>query len=111
NQTKPPPGVPSKLELAKTAISKLVSTHSSRITFGYTTFQQGSCTQGPSDGVDILDEPGTGSASSILKHVAATVSGGSTNTALAVRKVTADPKMKIPGKPSFVILITDGDPN
>jgi len=102
---------PSKLDIAKAAINTLMQKYGDRIPFGYTTFQQGTCSQSPGDGVDILDEPMPGNKTSLLGHVNATVIGGGTNTALAVRKVAADPAMKDATRPgSYMMLITDGDP-
>lgn len=104
---------PSKMEIAKQAITQLVTTYGKRLPLGFTTFQQGACSVGNKDGVDILVEPKKGTAQQILQQVAAVTTAGSTNTGLAVKKVADLPAMHGPDRPeySYIILITDGEPN
>ncbi len=100
---------PSKLDIARMAITTLMMKYGNTIPFGFTTFQEDlSCT----DGIDILVEPMHASAQAITQKVAAVVSGGGTNTGQAIDKVAADPNMHDPMRPSsYIMLITDGEPN
>jgi MYXO-CTERM domain-containing protein len=108
----PGPGTTmSKLAIAKVAINSLLTKYGKRLPFGFTTFQEGQCTIGANDGVDILTKPAPGTATAIQMQVAAVVTSGSTNTGLAVKKVSIDPSMMDASRPgSYIILITDGGP-
>ncbi len=100
---------PSKLAIAKLGITRLATHYGGRIPFGFATFQEDlSC----DSGIDILVEPVAGSASAVVSAAAAVVSGGGTNTGQAIAKISTDPKIHDPARTgSYIILITDGDPN
>ncbi len=100
---------PSKLDIAKTSIGALLSKYGDRIPFGYETFQSDFSTC--SAGIDILVEPMHGASSSVTAAVNATVSGGGTNTGQAIMKAAADPAMRQENRSSYILLITDGEPN
>jgi uncharacterized protein (TIGR03382 family) len=102
---------PSKLDIAKKAITRLLSRYGSRMPFGLMTFSNGlsDCY----DGIDILVEPADGSATDIVSQVNALVTNGSTNTGEAIKTAANDPNMATDGSrpASYMILITDGEPN
>jgi hypothetical protein len=101
---------PSKLDIAKMALNTLLAKYGDQIPFGYTTFQNSSASC--LDGVELKVEPKHGSKAMVASFVAATVSGGGTNTGPAIDKVAADPLMHDPNRPgSYIMLITDGEPN
>jgi|GEM_PF-3272681 len=95
-----------RLQASVAAITTAINNYDAHIPIGYTTFNSDGATC--ADGIDILDEPKLGNATSLNTHVAATVAGGSTNTGDAIAKIAADNNM---GAGSYIILITDGEPN
>jgi hypothetical protein len=104
-------GSPSKLDLAKQAIQTLMMKYGDRIPFGFTTFSGDMCTIGPGDNVNIQVEPMHGTAATIVAAANATTANGGTNTLVAIQKVSQDPKMHDPSRPSsYILLITDGEP-
>jgi hypothetical protein len=103
-------GTPSKLDIAKTTLTKLVTQYGAHIPFGFTTFQADGldCSMG----VDVQVKPMDGTKALIISDVMAVMSGGSTNTGPAIDAVAALPEMKDKNRPgSYIILITDGEPN
>ncbi len=102
---------PTKLDLAKKAIARLLSTYGTRMPFGLTTFSNE--TDDCYNGIDILVEPADGTASEITSRANALVADSTTNTGEAIKTVAADPNMaSSDGSPgSYIMLITDGEPN
>jgi Mg-chelatase subunit ChlD len=101
---------PSKLDLAKTAILRLLSRYGSRMPFGLTTFSNpgGDCYSG----IDVLADPADNNAANIAGQVQALVTTLSTNTGEAIKTVAALKSMHDASRPgSYIILITDGEPN
>jgi hypothetical protein len=103
---------PSKLDIAKQAITRLMSNYGTRVPFGLTTFFEGQCAVGAGDGIVINPEPKDGTGAQVAMIANAAVAGGSTNTAYAIKKIAADPAMHDATRPgSYILLITDGEPN
>src|SRR4051812_38538989 len=103
---------PTKLDIAKKAITRLLSRYGTRMPFGLLTFSNGldSCY----DGIDIVVEPVDGTATEIASRVNALTTNGSTNTGEAIKTGANDPAMADDGSgrpPSYILLITDGEPN
>jgi hypothetical protein len=101
---------PTKLDLAKTAITTLLGKYGDQLPFGYTTFT-GNPLLGCTMGITIQTEPMHGTKADITGKVAAQTAGGGTNTGEAIDRVSADPKMHDAMRPgAYIILITDGAP-
>src|SRR5262249_36751008 len=102
-------GSPSKLDLAKMAITTLMMKYGDRIPFGLTTFSADVCQMGT--GVNILVEPAHDTKAKIVAAAAAAATVSGTNTMSAIQTVAADPAMHDPMRPaSYMLLITDGEP-
>jgi MYXO-CTERM domain-containing protein len=103
---------PTKLDIAKKAITRLLSRYGTRMPFGLLTFSNGldDCY----DGIDTLVEPADGTATEITSRVNALVTNGSTNTGEAIKTAANDPALAADGSgrpASYIMLITDGEPN
>jgi hypothetical protein len=102
---------PSKLDIAKVTLNKLVMNDGDRLPFGFATFQHpGSANC--SDGVDIQVKPVDGTKAMITSAINAVVAEGGTNTGPAIDAVTSLPEMHDMMRPgSYILLVTDGEPN
>ncbi|MEO6953329.1 MAG: vWA domain-containing protein [Polyangia bacterium] len=103
-------GTPSKLDLAKTALSKLMMQYGDQIPFGFADFTSTGATC--SDGVEIVVKPADGTKAMITAAIAAVQTDGGTNTGPAIDAVAALPEMNDSTRPgSYILLVTDGEPN
>ena len=103
-------GGPSKLDLAKIALNKLVMQYGDRLPFGFMTFASTgiACT----DGVNVIVKPMNGSKATITSAINAVMTEGSTNTGPAIDAAMALPEMNDMNRPgSYILLVTDGEPN
>jgi Mg-chelatase subunit ChlD len=102
---------PTKLDIAKKAITRLLSRYGTRMPFGLETFSNSlsDCY----DGIDILVPPDDGTAAEIASRVNALTTNGSTNTGEGIKTAANDPSMANDGSrpASYILLITDGEPN
>ena len=106
---------PSKLDIAKVALNKLVMKYGDRLPFGFETFAAtGFASSGPgcNDGVNVIVKPKNGTQADVLSAVAAVMTEGSTNTGPAIDAAIALPEMNDTARPgSYIVLVTDGEPN
>ena len=103
-------GTPSKLDIAKTALAKLMMKYGDQIPFGFADFTStgASC----NDGVEIVVKPNDGTKATITAAIAAVQAEGGTNTGPAIDAVAALPEMNDSTRPaSYILLVTDGEPN
>jgi hypothetical protein len=100
---------PTKLDIAKKAITRLLSRYGTRMPFGLTTFSN--TTSDCYDGIDIAVEPADGTATQIASTVNALVANSTTNTGEAIKTVAMDPAMMAADPGAYILLITDGEPN
>jgi hypothetical protein len=101
---------PSKLDIAKMTLDKLVMQYGDRLPFGFTTFESSGLDC--ATGVDVQVKPVDGTKAMITSAVNAVMTGGSTNTGPAIDAVAALPEMHDMTRPgSYILLITDGEPN
>ena len=103
-------GTPTKLDIAKTALAKLLVQYGDQLPFGFADFTStgASC----SDGVEIVVKPASGTKATITAAIAAVHTDGGTNTGPAIDAVAALPEMNDASRPgSYILLVTDGEPN
>jgi hypothetical protein len=103
---------PTKWELARNAVIKIVNMFGDQVPFGIEVFS--------SDGFDnatcyadtmISIEPAHDTAAQIVALVNATSPEGGTNTGDAIKRAAVDPALMDMTRQNFIVLITDGDPN
>lgn len=101
---------PTKMDIAKMALDKLMMELGDQIPFGFTTFTSDTevCTQG----VNVVVSPMDGTTAQIISAIAAAQPDGGTNTGPAIDAVAALPAMNDSTRPgSYILLVTDGEPN
>ena len=103
-------GTPSKLDIAKVALNKLVTKYGDRLPFGFTSFA--STGLNCDDGVMVVVKPVNGTRAMVESAITAVMTEGSTNTGPAIDATIKLPEMNDGNRPgSYILLITDGEPN
>jgi hypothetical protein len=104
--------VPSKWQLAQSAVETEVSRYGVNVPFGLEMFTSSALDNATCYSDTKIDvEPAPGSAAQIAMLIGPAMPDSGTNTGEAIERAAADPAMHDPTRGDYVILITDGDPN
>ena len=103
---------PSKMDIAKTALNKLVSMYGDQLPFGFESFAATGFGSDCNVGVNVVVKPMNGSKASVTSAITAVATEGSTNTGPAIDAAIKLPEMHDANRPgSYIVLVTDGEPN
>src|SRR5207244_4164333 len=103
---------PTKWELLQAAVVKTVTLYGDQVPFGMEMFTSNAFDDNGCYADTHIDvEPAHDPAATIVQMVKADKPDSITNTGDAVKRARVDPAMMDAGRPQYVVLITDGDPN
>ncbi len=103
---------PTKLDIAKVALNKLVMMYGDRLPFGFESFADTGFGGDCSMGVEVVVKPKNGTKAMVTAAITAVATEGGTNTGPAVDAAAALPEMHDDNRPgSYIVLVTDGEPN
>ncbi len=104
-------GSPSKMDIAKKALSDVVKKYGNYLPIGFATYSNDSSSDCWGD-IDVLVGAENGKSAQVLSYIAAVTTTGLTNTGNALSKVSEHATLNDATRPgSYIILLTDGEPN
>lgn len=102
---------PSRMDLAKKALSGLVKKYGNQLPIGFATYSNQDTSDCWGD-IDVEVPAVNGKATEVLSKIAAVSTTGLTNTGNAVYEVSQHASLHDSTRPgSYIILVTDGEPN